>query len=212
MSLIRLVSVVGFRWSVEQNKPIIVFGAENVRYDNAASQWVFKATNIPIDLPDGRLPGGGRTFFYGFQDAIKEIAHWQSVADRDDLFLHSCYINIEIGEIYPALMGKEDLAHGYRFASMRRFKTDLLDEVLDLFREKTQRPSVGVKGMARYMDIASTPWLVQDLLNMPEYEKIDVMVFPALTGRGVKSFAFVRNECQIQSLEQNTQQPWRIEI
>lgn len=211
MSMVRLVAITAFRWDNKERRPRIVLGAQDVHYDGANLQWVFRAGNIPVDHPAGRLPAKGRTFFYGFQDAIKEVANWQRFAEQNDLYFHSCYFDVEVGDIFPALSGHQELAT-HRFASMRRLKTDVLDNILDFYREKSARPSVELKGMARYADIASTPWLLDDLLAQPDYAGIDVMVYPVQTGRGIKNFAFVRQGCVAANTEQNLQLPWRIEF
>lgn len=211
MSTVRLVSVVGFRWPKGDKSPQITFGATDSFFDNTTSQWVFRAGNVPVDGHARSLPAQGRTLFYGFTDAIKEIGYWQGRSEQEGMYFHSCYVDVEVGVIQTSLLSKDDIA-SCRFASMRRFKTDLLDDVLDFYREKTARPSVELKGMQRYADIASTPWLLDDLLATPDFSTIEVMVYPLETGRGVKNFAFLKSNAHIEKVEQNLQLPWRIEV
>lgn len=209
MSVIKLVAMTGFRVT-PSGKPEVVFGADGVRFDEERKQWVFKIASVPMESPID-LPQSGLSLLYGFRETISEVAAWKRKTENEGLEFHTAYINVEVGEIFRQIVGRNDIA-GLRFASVRRIKADLQQEIMDSFSGLLERETRDLKAVSRIREIASCPDLLDKVLYQPPFDGLEVFVYPVKDGEMIRYLAFVKPQAHIVSIEQNEQMPWRFEL
>lgn len=212
MSVIKLVSMVGFRYR-ENDAPEILFGADAVRFDEVRGQWVFSMGNVPT-VEAMALPSQGLSLLYGFREVIDETAYWKKRVEDVGGEFHAAYLNVEVGEIHRATVGKAEI-ESLKFASIRRLKSELQHEILDDFSRQAKEESMDLKAFSRVKEIARHPEFLDHTLNLPIFRNLEVFVYPVEDMEKVKYFAYVKRaalkHCAI-GIDQNERMQWRIDM
>lgn len=214
MAQIKLVTISAFRLGRQAQGPAeILFGARAVEWNETSGKWAIQAGDVPIaGRPGVVLPSPGTTLYYGFREVLEQTRQWhQSVAQEEDVYFHMAYVIVEIGTFFKEMVGMADLPH-LRFASIRRMKTEVQQEIMARVSELRARAGEPSPQLTNVRELSWYPHLVGEALKTPPFDHLEVFVYP-VGARGEKAVQYlgcVRPTAQIVSIEQNANQPWMV--
>lgn len=162
------------------------------------------ADNIPL-RSKLLAPGNGMLMLYGHRDTTEELQKRRAEALSLGARFQFAEITVDVGPIFPGIFDDASIKTA-RFANLRRLTADLQEDIVDIFTSYAKDEGQDFNPVGnRIAEIATRPDLFERLLREDKrFKKLEVFIIPVKEGGLIRQVAYVKSNCKILEINQNT--------